>query len=400
MQRTRADLNLKILLVLIASHLCVDLTGSSIPAIMPLFKSAFQLNYTQVGAAIMVSNLTSSIIQPCFGYFSDRAEIRWLLPISIILTYAGFGLTGLAPGYAALLALVILNGVGIALYHPESFKIAHFFTGSREAAGMSFFQVGGNLGMALGPLLVTFATQLSGLRGTVLYLVPALAMLLTLMLFWGQIGESAAHGRERRAGPAPAPTRNPGARPWKPMSLLIVAVALRSWAFLGIVTFAPFYYISFLHGDPITAGRLVFAFLLGGTAGTLAGGFIADRIGHKRLFASSMLCAVPLLFAVTYVSRGWVFPLLFVAGFVLISSFSVTVVMGQRILHDRLGMASGLMLGFVIGVGGLGAGLLGVVADAWGVLTVLRLIPLMPALGLIPILFVRYAEHEPERLVA
>ena len=181
------------------------------------------------------------------------------------------------------------------------------------------------------------------------------------------------------------------------MGFLVGAVAMRSWAHMGLITFAPFYYITFLKGDPLSAGRLVFAFLMGGALGTLGGGLVADRIGHKRFVFLSMLGSIPLLFLFLQVSGMWVFIVLFFVGFVLISSFSVTVVMGQTILRDRLGMASGLMLGFVIGIGGVGAGLLGLVADVWGILTVLRLIVIMPAVGLIPLLMVSYPVKGPEK---
>ena len=173
------------------------------------------------------------------------------------------------------------------------------------------------------------------------------------------------------------------------MALLLTAVTLRSTAHMGLITFVPFYYINLLKGDPLTAGRLVFAFLLGGAVGTLVGAIIADKIGHKRYFSLSLALSVPLLFLFLYASGAWVFVLLFVVGAVLISSFSVTVAMGQSILSDRLGMASGLMLGFVIGVGGVGAGLLGIVADAWGILWVIRLIALMPVAALLPALIMR-----------
>ncbi len=390
-----AKMNLKLILVLSASHLFMDVTGSALPAIMPFFKAALSLNYAQIGSVIMVSNVTSSIIQPCFGYFSDRMQIRWLLPVSVLLTYGGFSLVGLAPSYGLLLALVVFNGVGVAVYHPESFKITHHFTGSRMATGMSLFQVGGNFGMAFGPLLVTYAMQMAGLRGTLLFLVPGIMMLGILLCFLRELTMPFKDEKKARAKPA-AVISTPIKHPWRSMGLLVGAVAMRSWAHMGLITFAPFYYITILKGDPISAGRLVFAFLIGGALGTLSGGLVADRIGHKSFVCLSLLGSIPLLYLFLEVSGMWVFIVLFFVGFVLISSFSVTVVMGQTILRDRLGMASGLMLGFVIGIGGVGAGLLGLVADARGILFVLRLIVIMPAVGLIPLLMMPYPARRSE----
>jgi FSR family fosmidomycin resistance protein-like MFS transporter len=383
-------MNLKIILILSLSHLFTDLTGSALPAMMPFLKNTLQLSYTAVGAVIMVSNMTSSIIQPLFGYLSDKMEMRWLLPVSIILTYIGFSFLGLAPSFLVLLILVIIHGLGIAVYHPEGTKIMHYFTGSRIATGMSFFQVGGNLGMALGPLFITYAIALADLSGTLFYLFLGIPMLTILLLFSKELtlpvkGEKS--GLLETKGGTPPVGENRG---WSSMSLLVIAVSMRSWAHMGLITFVPFYYIHILNGDAITAGRLVFVFLIGGVAGTLIGAAIADKIGHKYYFCLSMILSVPLLFLFLEVRGIWVFIILFLAGLLLISSFSVTIVMGQMILRNRLGMASGLTMGFVIGMGGVGAGLLGIVADSWGVMTVLKLIAYMPAVGFIPSLMIPY----------
>ena len=389
-------MNLKIILILSLSHLITDITGSALPAMMPFLKSTLHLSYTAVGAVIMVSNMTSSIIQPLFGYLSDKMEVKWFLPVSIVLTCVGFSFVGLAPSFLVLVILVTLNGIGIALYHPEGSKIMHYFSGSRMATGMSFFQVGGNLGMALGPLFITYAIALADLSGTLFYLLLGIPMFGILLLFLKELtlrgkGEKSEY-REKK-GALPSVGENGG---WGSMSLLVFAVSMRSWAHMGLITFVPFYYIHVLKGDAITAGRLVFVFLMGGVVGTLIGAPIADKIGHKNYFCLSMILSVPLLFLFLEAGGIWVFIILFLVGFLLISSFSVTIVMGQLILRNRLGMASGLTMGFVIGMGGIGAGLLGMVADSWGVMTVLKLIVYMPAVGFIPALMIPYHFKTPK----
>jgi FSR family fosmidomycin resistance protein-like MFS transporter len=383
-------MNLQVVLILTLSHLFVDLTGSALPAIMPFLKDTLRLSYTAVGTVIMISNLTSSIIQPFFGYLSDKMEIKWLIPVSIILTYVGFSFVGLAPSFIVLLILVIMNGMGVAVYHPEGTKIMHYFTGSRKAFGMSFFQVGGNFGLALGPLLITYAIEFANLPGTLFFLIMGIPLFGLLLLFLNKltlpIKNEKSDLQEKKVNSIPEGKDND----WGSMSLLIFAVAMRSWTHMGLITFVPFYYIHVLNGDAITAGRLVFVFLMGGVVGTMIGAVIADKIGHKYYFSLSMILSVPLLFLFLQVNGSWVFFTLFLIGLVLISSFSVTIVMGQMILRSRLGMASGLMMGFVIGIGGVGAGLLGIVADSWGVITVLKLIAYMPAIGFIPILMIPY----------
>jgi FSR family fosmidomycin resistance protein-like MFS transporter len=389
-----AAMNLKLIVILSISHAFIDLTGGALPAVMPFLKEELELNYAQIGAVIMFSNLTSSIIQPFFGYVSDKRQIRWLLPMSVALTYVGFSFIGLSPTFLVLLIFVIINGIGIACYHPEGFKVMHSFTGSRMATGMSFFQVGGNLGLALGPLLATYALQAAGLSGTLLFVAIGLPILGILVFFRRELTSTA--GVPHHAVQAAASSAEDKRGTWTSMGLLVLAVTMRSWAHMGLLTFIPFYYMSILKGDALTGGRLVFIFLIGGAVGTMIGGMAADKIGHKNYFLLSMVISIPLLFLLLQASGAGIALILFVTGLVLISSFSVTIVMGQQILHKRLGMASGLMMGFVIGMGGVGAGLLGVIADAWGVLTVLKLIALMPVAGLIPILLM----NDPMRKMA
>lgn len=250
--------------------------------------------------------------------------------------------------------------------------------------------------MALGPLFITYAIALADLSGTLFYLLLGIPTLSILLLFLKEltlpVKSEKSDLREKKEGSPPA-DENSG---WGSMSLLVFAVSMRSWAHMGLITFVPFYYIHFLNGDAITAGRLVFVFLMGGVVGTLIGAAIADKIGHKHYFCLSMILSVPLLFLFLQVGGFWAFVILFLVGLLLISSFSVTVVMGQMILRNRLGMASGLTMGFVIGMGGVGAGLLGIVADSWGVMTVLKLIVYMPAVGFIPALMIPYRFNMPK----
>jgi FSR family fosmidomycin resistance protein-like MFS transporter len=390
--------NLKILAILSITHVCVDLPTSALPAIAPLIKDALCLNYAQIGTMILVFNLTASVIQPCFGYVSDKVEMKRFLPISVIFTFGGFALVGLAATYGLLLVFLVISGAGAAFYHPESFKITHYLSGRRQATGTSLFQVGGNLGLAFGPLVATSGAYLADLRGaTLLFVVPGL-IALSLLIF--------VRARLRLPDKSqPATTEKDGlqaARGTKrsarlPLSLLVISVSLRSFAHIGLMVFAPFYYIMILHGNTAGAGRLVFAFLSGGALGTLAGGVLGDKMGHKAFLCLSLITSVPLLILFLNVSGIAIFFLLFCIGFVLVSSFSVTVVMGQTLLPHRLGMASGLMLGFVIGMGGVGAAVLGRIADAWGILNVMKLVAIMPAIALIPLLALSYPEHARER---
>ena len=247
---------------------------------------------------------------------------------------------------------------------------------------MSLFAVGGNLGFALGPFTLTWLVTIFSLKGTLFYLGPGLLMVGLMLFFLSSVRYNDPARLESGATAAPA-----GRSSYGHLALLILIVTMRSWIQMGLVSYIPFYYINYLKGDPLLAGKMVTTLLVSGTVGTLVGAPLADRWGHKRFLTLTMLLMIPLLFLFLRV-QGWgTFAVLACSGFVLISSFSVTVVMAQDLLPGRLGLASGLMVGFAIGTGGLGVTLLGTVADAWGVPAALQTLAFMPPLGLLLCLF-------------
>jgi FSR family fosmidomycin resistance protein-like MFS transporter len=384
-------LNIKILILLSFGHLVTDISQGALPALLPFLKEALGLSYTAAGLVLLVSNLTSSIIQPLFGLISDRQPKPFLIPLGILMAAVGISLSGLAPNYPVLLVLVVFCGLGVAAFHPEGFKTAHFFIGKRKASGMSLFAVGGNLGFALGPFTLVFLVSRFHLAGTLFYLIPGLIMVVTVVGFLSTF-------RYDHAGEAKKTADRTGAErsSYSLLTLLILIVTMRSWIQMGLVSYIPFYYINYLRGDPLLAGKMVTTFLVSGTIGTLIGAPLADRWGHKRFLALTMAAVTPLLFLFMN-TEGWgVFPVLALTGFVLIATFSVTVVMAQDLLPGRLGMASGLMVGFAIGTGGLGVTLLGAVADTWGVPAALQLLAYMPVVGLVLCFFLPAAAfHRP-----
>jgi FSR family fosmidomycin resistance protein-like MFS transporter len=281
--------------------------------------------------------------------------------------------------------------LGVAIYHPEGWRIANSFAGEKKATGMSVFGVGGNLGIALGPLLAVSAVKNSGLKGSMVFLIPGvtLAGVFLLSSFW----------RVRRPAVGSSSLSTPTAVSEKsviyPMSLLIGMVMLRSWAHIGVMTFIPFYYINYMKGDPMMAGNLLFAFLTAGTFGTLIGGPLADRFGYKKIILFSLGFSCPLLVLFLLSSGIWSFIWFTLAGFILIFSFAVTMVMGQSFLPKHVGMASGLILGFAIGTGGIGAAVLGLVADRWGIPLTLWIIVFIPWLAFILAALIPYPLKNP-----
>jgi FSR family fosmidomycin resistance protein-like MFS transporter len=382
--------NLKILLLLSFGHLVTDIYQGALPAILPFLKDKLALSYTMAGVLLMAANFTSSILQPVFGHFSDKKEKAWLLPLGCLAAGLGLSLASLPGSFGMLLVLVVVSGLGIAAYHPEGYKTASYFTGEYAATGMSVFSVGGNLGIALGPLFSLGVIAYLGFAGLPLMLVFSLSFLVLLIFEWGFL---------RRAKPLSPEKKIPAAadapRAYLALFLVIATVVMRAWIRLGLMTYIPFYFIQHLKGDPLYSGKLVTVFLLGGVVGTIFGSMLADRWGHKEYLIYSLV-ATALLSPLILVAPGtWLFVVLFLVGTALISSFTVTIVMAQRLLPHRLGVASGLMVGFAIGTGGLGVTLLGIVADHFGVAAALKTILFLPLVGLVFALLIRYPFQGP-----
>ncbi len=373
--------NMRLLGLLALGHLVIDTNQGALPAILPFLKSSLALSYTATGVIVLVANITSSVIQPLFGYFADKTSRRWLLPLSVLLSSLGIGFTGLAPSYPVVLGLVLITGFGVAAYHPEGYRTATVVAGDRKATGVSIFSTGGNIGIAAGPLLITaLLTSPFGLQGSLGMLVPGILVggLLTAALpmlsapAQAQAKSAAAGGSRNMVGA---------------MTLLIMVVAVRSWTQLGFTTYVPFYYLEVLHGDPRMVGTLLGVFLGAGAVGTLVAGPIADRVGVRRYVVSVFLLATPIAVAFFFVQGPLAFVVLGGLGFVLVSTFTVSVVLGQAYLPRNPGMASGLIVGFAIGAGGLGVTMLGWVADRYGLMTALWISAVMPLVGFVLAMF-------------
>lgn len=377
--------NLKILLVLSLGHLATDVCQSALPAILPFLKAKLLLSYAMSGVILMASNITSSVIQPLFGYLSDQKEKPYLLPLGCLCAGLGLSFIAVPDSYWMVLLLVVVSGLGIASYHPEGFKTASFFTGNRMATGMAVFTIGGNIGLALGPLAPTFIITNFGLDSLPFMLVIPLIFLVFLASVWSSIGRSRPSRLSRKAAAGSIPKGT-----YLSVGLTIAAVIMRSWTHFGVMAYIPFYFIDYEKGDPLYAGILVSTFLLGGAIGTLLGAPLADRIGYKRYLILS-LALTSILFPLVLVTHGiMLFVSLGLVGMALISSFTVTIVMAQKLLPNNLGIASGLMAGFAIGTGGIGVTLLGVVADNFGVPAALKSIMILPVAGLLISLFIRF----------
>lgn len=383
-------MNPRYLLLLIAAHLVTDTAQGALPALLPLLKDRLELSYALAGAIIMTMNLTSSVIQPLFGYLTDRWSLRWLLPLGVAGSGVGMALVALSPGYWSVLAAVVFSGLGVASYHPEAFKSVLASAGERKVTAVSWFMVGGNLGMALGPVLVSAYLAWLGMNGVMIFALPATLAGLMFLAVWRQ----SARGQGPQAKPAPAVAPQPLGERWRPLLVLISAVVLRSWVQTGLMAYLPFYYVQELSGDPLEVGHLLSALLLSGVAGTLLGAQVAERTGPKAFFVATVALVTPLAVWCLFAEGAWFFVAVGLTGAFLASTWSVVMVMAQQILPDRAGMASGMMVGFAIGTGGVGATVLGLLADRWGVTLVMWIIALLPILSAVVAVWLRLPGRE------
>jgi FSR family fosmidomycin resistance protein-like MFS transporter len=380
-------LNLKVLILLSLGHLVVDIYQGALPATLPFIKEKLSLSYTMTGVILMMSNFTSSILQPLFGFYSDKKEKAILLPIGLLCAGLGFSFISMPDSYAVILFMVAVSGLGVASYHPEGYKTANFFTGEKSVTGMAIFSVGGNLGFSLGPILSIYIIQFLGFSSLPVIVLPSLIVTALIIHQRNVIAiPTMEHARRQKA----APKAESGT--YASLSMLIAIVVMRTWTQMGLLTYIPFYYINYMKGDPLYAGKLVFVYLLCGAAGTMIGAPLADRWGHRRFLRSSMFLAAATLPLMFFVKGYMLFFVLGLQGMLLISTFAVTIVMAQKLLPARLGIASGLMVGFAIGTGGVGVTLLGIIADNFGVPVALESITILPFIGFVLSLILRYQE--------
>lgn len=389
-------MNKRILALLGTGHAMTDISQGALPMMLAFLQPVFALSQLQVGMVMLAFNLSSSVIQPIFGILSDRFRAAWLIPLGCLLAGVGMALTGFSTNFPVLLLVSLASGLGVAAYHPEGSKYARLASGKRKATGMSIFSVGGNLGFAAGPVLATFFFGLAGLHGSAGFLVLNSIMAVLLWLSLARITNTPGGTGVIRTGPIKpsaaqisplAPNnKNDGAGiPWYvlPVALLVTVVIMRSFVHFGLVTFLPQYYVHYLQHSEQYAAAITSVFLFAGVFGTLVGGPAADRWGLKNVIVASMASLVPLLYLFVHLEGIWTTVIVALMGFAIISTFAVTVVLGQEMMPGNVGLASGLMLGFGIGMGGVGATLLGWVADRWGLPAVFETMIVFPVIGLL-----------------
>ncbi len=382
-----------VVLAVSAIHMLNDSMQAVVPAILPSLQKPLHLSYTQIGFVIFALNITSSLLQPLIGMFSDRRPSPFMLPLGMVMSLAGMAGIALAPNYAMLLAAVMLVGLGSAVFHPEGSKVVYLAAGERRGLAQSIYQVGGNGGSSLQPLMTKYLFLPFGQLAAFWFMgVAALAVSISWFVSRWYKGSLAV----RRPKPMRTVDRSLGAEAtreggggkiagyvWLGMSLLVLLTFARSTYHTAILNYYQYFYAEQYRTTIEWAQLPLFLFGLFGVAGTFFGGPLADRIGPKRVIFGSMAGAVPFAAALPYVPEAWVIPLFAAMGFILSLGFSVVVVYAQLLMPDHIGTASGLIVGLAFGMGALGAVALGACIDVYGLKPVFLAASLLPLIGLV-----------------
>ena len=365
-------------------HLLNDMMQSVIPAVYPILKSSYRLDFGQIGLITLTLQLTASLLQPVVGSFTDRRPMPYSMAAGMAFTLTGLILLSSAPTYAAILLAVALVGVGSSVFHPESSRVARMASGGQHGLAQSLFQVGGNAGSALGPLLAAFIVLPAGQRSIGWFSLAALLAIIILT----RVGSWYKANRPllKKARTAAQGGVHPSTRRIVIAIAVLVSLIFSKFFYMAsLSSYYTFYLINKFHLPVKSAQIYLFIFLGAVAAGTIIGGPIGDRIGRKYVIWCSILGVLPFTLMLPYATLFWTGVLSVIIGLVLASAFSAILVYAQELVPGRIGMVSGLFFGLAFGMGGLGAALLGKLADATSIAYVYHVCSFLPALGLLTV---------------
>ena len=373
-----------VLIAMSVSHLLNDSMQSLIPAIYPIVKDSFHLNFAQIGLITLTNQVTASLFQPVVGSITDRRPQPYSLACGMVFTLVGLAALSLARSFEVLLVSVCLVGLGSSVFHPEASRVSNMAAGRRRGLAQSVFQVGGNAGSALGPLFAATIISVRG-RSSVIWFTSLALIGIVVLARVGKWYALTIASRRKAAGREPQEFRPPVARGRAAVSVLILLALIFSKYFYlaGMNSYFTFFLIDRFALSVRSAQLHLFLFQLSVAAGTLIGGPVGDRFGRKYVIWGSILGVAPFTLVLPYASLLWTTILSVLIGMILASAFSAILVYAQELLPGRLGLISGLFFGFAFGMGGIGSAVLGGMADRGGIQHVYRLCAFLPLLGLI-----------------
>ena len=353
------------------------------PALYPLLKDEFGLSFAQVGLITLTSQLTASVLQPLVGPYTDRRPQPYSLAVGMTFTLTGLLFLAFAHNYELLLLAAALVGIGSSIFHPESSRLARLASGGRHGFAQSLFQTGGNFGSSLGPLLTLLVVLPRGQSAVAWFALVALG---GIVLLW-RVGQWHAARHLSAAAQTASEPLPPVSRHVQGIVSVLLALVFSKYVYMASLnSFFMFFLIDRFHISVETAQVYLFVYLCAVGAGTFAGGPIGDRIGRKRVIWASILGVLPFTLLLPYVSLFWTGILAVIIGLVLASAFSAIVVYAQELMPGRVGFVAGMFFGFAFGIAGIGAAVLGKLADWYGIATVYRVCAFLPAIGLLAVL--------------
>lgn len=378
----------KILFIIGLCHLLNDAIQAVIPAMFPILEKSMGLSFTQLGIIAFSLNMVSSVMQPLVGFVTDKKPMPYALPIGLTFTLVGILGLGFASNFAWIVLAVVLIGLGSAVFHPEGSRVAYMAAGNRRGLAQSIYQVGGNTGQALAPLITALILVPLGQRGASWFtIVAALAVILLIYIagwYNQRLNQSPKTAKGKRTGMDQKVGLSKEVK--NTIVFILLLIFARTWYTSGMTNFYTFYAIK-EYGLTIKQSQLfLFAFLVSGAIGTFFGGPLSDRFGKKQIISFSMLATVPFSFLIPYVPPTIAFIFLIFTGFILMTSFSVTVVYAQELVPGKIGTMSGLTVGLAFGMGAIGSVGLGYIADWIGLQSMITWLGVLPLLGLIAFL--------------
>jgi MFS transporter, FSR family, fosmidomycin resistance protein len=378
--RAAAQTTLGILIAISASHMLNDMMQSLAPALYPVFQKDYGLSYFQLGMITFTFQVTASVLQPGVGLFTDRRPMPWSLPLAMMFTLSGLTMLAVSASYVALLGSVALIGVGSAIFHPEASRVARAASGGRFGFAQSLFQVGGNFGQSLGPLMAAYIVVPFGQRSTLWFSILALtgATILTRVSLWYR-----AHRLSPRAVVAAAASQFPRRVVVRSIAILVILVFSKNFYLASISSYYTFYLIETFHVSVAQSQVYLFVFLAAVAAGTFIGGPIGDRYGRKFVIWLSIVGVLPFTLALPHANLEATIGLSILIGLVLASAFSAIVVYAQELVPGNVGAIAGLFFGLAFGLGGIGAAVLGALADRTSLSFVYNVCAFLPAIGLL-----------------
>lgn len=380
--------------VLSLAHMLNDMYSNYLPQMLPFLVAATALSATRAAILVSAFTISSSLIQPLFGYFLDRQGKRWLVHVGTLWMAIMLSLTGLVTNYLLLVLLAALAGLGTAAFHPQASTMITVVSGDRKAVLLSTFIAFGNIGFALSPLLLVPLFQVYGLGATVYTVIPGI--LVALLLFFFAPKNNVLGGKTPSLSEVMQSLKNARTE----LLAITSVIAIRSLAYTGLLTILPLYFQA-RNLSSIAAGHLVFIMLFSGAIGGILGGYLSDRYGRKLLIVSSLILATPLFYGFLYTQGPLSSVFLALAGASLLSSFSVTVVAAQEAIPNNKSLAAGLTMGFAGGVGGLMVILIGRIGDFYGLSTAISVLFFLPlAAGLLALFMKSRPTAKSQRLAA